>query len=106
MSTNYQLVRKICDCGKEETWHIGQSASGNEFLFHAETTWNPSMRYTLWTDKIISWLETGASIVDEYGLKLSYLQLLEMIKNESKHNRRIEAEHDHADRAWMTGEFF
>lgn len=106
MSTNYQLVRQICECGQTETWHIGQSANGWEFLFHAETTWNPAMRYTLWTDKIIGWLETGAIIEDEYGVRMSYLELLEMIKEESSRKSRIEVEHDSAGRAWMTGVFF
>jgi hypothetical protein len=104
MSTTYQLVRKICDCGKTETWHIGQSANGWEFLFHAETEWNPEMRYTMWINKVVGWLETGAIIEDECGVPMSLIELLEMIKEESTLNKRCE--HDAAGRAWMTEEFF
>lgn len=106
MSLNFYLVRKICEHGCEEKFHLGQSAAGNEFLFHADTIWNPAMRYTMWTNRIIGWLETGGHIKDEYGSNFSYLELLERIKEDSAHQERIEAEHDSAGRAWMTGEFF
>lgn len=106
MSNNFHLVRKICECGCTEKFHLGQSAAGNEFLFHADTIWNPALRYTMWTNRIIGWLETGAKIVDEYNSMFSYLELLERIKEDSAHKTRIEAEHDEAGRAWMIGEFF
>lgn len=124
MSLNFYLIRKICECGCTEKFHLGQSTAGNEFLFHADTTWCPAMRYTMWTNRIIGWLETGGRIeaewvtvfvfdaspgfqpTNEYGYPFSYPKLLERIQAESAETRRIEAEHDEAGRAWMIGEFF
>ena len=106
MSNNFYLIRKICECGCTEKFHLGQSTAGNEFLFHADTTWCPAMRYTMWTNRIIGWLETGGRIENEYGYPFSYPKLLERIQAESAETRRIEAEHDEAGRAWMIGEFF
>lgn len=106
MSKNYYLKRKVCVCGCEETFHLGQAANGSRFLFHAESAWKPEDRYVLWTNRVIGWIETGGYIEDEYGLRFSYLQLLEEIAEDSNKNKRIEADHDNAGRAWMTGEFF
>lgn len=106
MTTNYYLIKQVCECGKEEEWHIGQMAPGWEFIFHANKDWKPDEYYEQWRDKIMKGIADGAFISSEYrGRKMDFPELLEMIAR-ARSGRDRNIDHDSNGRAWIAGEFF
>jgi len=74
MGTNYYWIKDQCPtCGHRERLHIGKSSCGWKFAFHG----TPETRmYQDWVEK----LNSGGTIKNEYGKKVSVGDFLEMVE--------------------------
>jgi hypothetical protein len=82
MGTNYYQIIGCCDkCGRgEERIHIGKASAGWPFTVHVI----PEIGINSWLDWC-SRLESGALIKDEYGTRISLLDLHEIVKTKRAH---------------------
>jgi sulfite reductase beta subunit-like hemoprotein len=91
MGTNYYIRTPGCEngcshCTEAELIHLGKSSAGWRFGFYIPPDCPREAAYEAWTVRLEAHLRLGGHIEDEYGVRVTKEELLDLI--ESKQHLR------------------